>query len=101
MYLLGSKVNGVVTIGDVKGYYSDRLTQLNSEIRTKGKLISPIEQFLLDKFNAEIGYCNIALLKAGIGAVEELKGLVEIGKKHIEKYENDYRSTTCSERVCL
>ena len=77
------------------------MTQLNSEIRTKGKLISPIEQFLLDKFNAEIGYCNIALLKAGIGAAEELKGLVEIGKKHIEKYEKEYRSTACSERVCL
>ena len=101
VYLLGSKVNDVVTIGDVKGYYSERLAQLNSEIRTKGKLISPIEQFLLDKFNAEIGYCNIALFKAGIGAAEELKGLVEIGKKHIEKYENEYRSTACSERVCL
>lgn len=100
-YLLGSKVNDVVKIEDVKGYYSNRLAQLNCEIRTKGWLISPIEQFLQDKFNAEIGYCNIALLKAGIGAVEELKGLVEIGKKHIEKYENDYRSTTCSERVCL
>ena len=101
VYLLGSKVNDVVTIEDVKGYYSERMAQLNSEIRTKDKLISPIEQFLLDKFNAEIGYCNIALLKAGIGAAEELKGLVEIGKKHIEKYENEYRSTTCSERVCL
>jgi len=100
-YLLGSKVNDVVTIEDVKGYYSERLAQLNSEIRAKGRLISPIEQFLLDKFNAEIGYCNIALLKAGIGAVEELKGLVEIGKKHIEKYENEYRGTACSERVCL
>ena len=43
----------------------------------------------------------IALFKAGIGAVEELKGLVEIGKKHIEKYEKEYRGTTCSERVCL
>jgi hypothetical protein len=101
VYLLGSKVNDVVKIEDVKGYYSERLAQLNSEIRTKGKLISPIEQFLLDKFNAEIGYCNIALLKAGIGAVEELKDLVEIGKMHIGKYEKEYRSTIGSERVCL
>ena len=100
-YLLGSKVNDVVRIEDVKGYYSERLAQLNNEIQTKGRAISPMEQFLLDKFNAEIGYCNIALLKAGIGAAEELKGLVEIGKKHIEKYENEYRSTACSERVCL
>ena len=101
VYLLGSKVNDVVRIEDVKGYYSERLAQLNSEIQTKGRGISPMEQFLLDKFNAEIGYCNIALFKAGIGAAEELKGLVEIGKKHIEKFEKEYSSTACSERVCL
>ena len=93
VYLLGSKVNDVVKIEDVKGYDSERLAQLNSEIQTKGKGISPMEQFLLDKFNAEIGYCNIALFKAGIGAVEELKGLAEIGKKHIEKFEKEYRSS--------
>ena len=92
-YLLGSKVNDVVKIEDVKGYYSERLAQLNCEIQTKGKGISPMEQFLLDKFNAEIGYCNIALFKAGIGAAEELKGLAEIGKKHIEKFEKEYRSS--------
>lgn len=92
LLLLGSKVDDVVKIEDVKGYYSERLAQLNSEIQTKGKSVSPMEQFLLDKFNAEIGYCNIALFKAGIGAVEEYKGLVEIGKMHIEKFEKEYRS---------
>lgn len=89
-YLFGSKVNDVVKIEDVKGYYCERLAQLKSEIQIKGKGISPMEQFLLDKFNAEIGYCNIALFKAGIGVVEELKGLVEIWKKHIEKFEKEY-----------
>ena len=64
---------------------------MNSEIQTKCKAISGMEQFLLDKFNAEIGYCNIALFKAGIGSAEELKDLVEIGKKHIEKFEKEYR----------
>jgi hypothetical protein len=91
--LLGSKVGDVVKIEDVKGYYCERLGQLNIEIQTKGKGISPMEQFLLDKFNAEIGYCNIALFKAGMGVAEELKGLVEIGKKHIEKFEKEYRSS--------
>lgn len=85
--LLGSKAHDVVRIEDVKTYYNDRLNQLNSEILIKGKPISPMEQFLLDKFNAEIGYCNLALFKAGLGIVDELKGLVEVGKKHIEKYE--------------
>ncbi len=100
-YLLGTKVNDVVKIEDVKDYYSDRLAQLNSEIQTKGKGISLMEQFLLDKFNAEIGYCNIALFKAGIGAVEELKGLVEIGRKHIEKFENEYRGSGRNDEMYL
>ena len=86
--LLGLKIDDVVTIEDVRSYYNDRLAQLNSEILTKGETPSPIEQYLLDKFNAEIGYCNLALFKAGIGVVDEIKGLVEIGKKHIEKFEN-------------
>ena len=87
--LLGSKINGVVRIEDVKGYYKNRLSQLTQEILTKGGLTTPVEQFLIDKFNAEIGYCNVALFKAGIGITEELKGFVEIGRKHIEKYENE------------
>lgn len=85
--LLGSKAHDVVKIEDVKSYYNDHLNQLNSEILIKGKPISLMEQFLLDKFNAEIGYCNLALFKAGLGIVDELKGLVEVGRKHIEKYE--------------
>jgi len=74
---------------------------LNSEIQAKGKPISPMEQFLLDKFNAEIGYCNIALFKAGIGAVEEYKGLVDIGRKHISKYEKEYRGTGRTKEMYL
>ena len=50
-----------------------------------------------DYIKTGIGYCSIALFKAGIGAVEEYKGLVEIGKKHIEKFEKEYRSTARSE----
>lgn len=99
--LLGSKVGDVVKIEDVKGYYCERLAQLNIEIQTKGKGISPMEQFLLDKFNAEIGYCNIALFKAGIGAAKELKGLVEIGKKHIEKFEKEYRGNERGKEMYL
>ena len=87
--LLGSKISDIVNIEDVKSYYSDRLSQLQSEIKIKGGTMSPIEQFLLDKFNAEIGYCNIALFKAGIGICEELQKLVDIGKGHINKYENE------------
>ena len=86
--LLGFKIDDVVKIEDVRSYYNDRLTQLNSEILAKHENPSPIEQYLLDKFHAEIGYCNLALFNAGIGIADEMRGLVEIGKRHIEKYEN-------------
>ena len=85
--LLGKKVNDVVHIEDVRKYYSDQLAQLNSEIQEKNGSISPIEHFLLDKFSAEIAYCNRALLKAGLGVTEELLALVEEGKRSIEKFE--------------
>ena len=85
--ILGSKFHDMIQIEDVRSYYKDCLIQLSEEIETKHKSVSPIEQYLLDKFNAEIGYCNLAMFKAGIGVAEELRGLVEISKKHIEKYE--------------
>ena len=97
--LIGSKACDVVNIEDVKSYYNDRLNQLNSEILIKGKPVSPMEQFLLDKFNAEIGYCNLALFKAGLGIADELKDLVEISKRHIEKYEKDQMNY--NEIICV
>ena len=87
--LLGKKVNDVVKIEDIRNYYQRYLEELQSEIRTKCNSASLIEQYLLDKFNAEIGYCNLALVKAGIGITKELKDMAEIGMKHIEKFEQN------------
>jgi hypothetical protein len=89
--LLGSKINDVIKIEDVKDYYYRNLEELQNEIKLKGNQVSFIEQFLLDKFNAEIGYCNLALVKTGIGTTEELKDMAEIGRKHIDNFENLYR----------
>ena len=89
--LLGSKINDVIKIEDVKDYYHRNLEELQNEIKLKGNQVSFIEQFLLDKFNAEIGYCNLALVKTGIGITEELKDMAEIGRKHIDNFENLYR----------
>lgn len=88
--LLGSSINKVVKIEDVKWFYKDSLEELNNEILIKGNSVSPLEQFLLDKFNAEIGYCNLAMTKAGIGAFDAVKDIVEIAMKDIEKYETRY-----------
>ena len=91
--LLGVKIGDLVKIKDVRRYYCGRLSQLTEEIKEKGGDISSIEQFLIDKFNAEIGYCNLALFKTGIGITEELIKMVEIGRKHIEKYERVIKKT--------
>lgn len=86
--LFGVKIGDLVRIQDVRRYYDGRLLQLTEEIKEKGGEVSPIEQFLFDKFNAEIGYCDVALFKTGVGITEELISLAVIGRKHIEKYEN-------------
>lgn len=41
----------------------------------------------MDKFNAEIGYCDIASIKTGVGAAKELVGLLDIARKNIDKFE--------------
>lgn len=88
--IFGSKIGEIIHIDDIRRYYKAHITQLEEEIRIKDEGVSPVEQFLMDKFNAEIGYCDIALYKAGLGIVEELKTLADIGGKHIEKYENEW-----------
>lgn len=85
--LLGSKSNNIVKIENIRDYYQSNLEELRNEIWIKAKPISPIEQFLLDKFNAEIAYCNLALLKSGIGISKELMDFANISKNHIEKFE--------------
>ena len=86
--LLGVKIGDLVKIEDIRRYYDGRLSQITEEIKVKGGDISSIERFLIDKFNAEIGYCDVASIKTGIGITEELIKLAEIGRKHIERFES-------------
>lgn len=98
--LLGSKIHDTVHIEDVINYYTGCLNQLNNEIQIKKQPISSIEHFLLDKFNAEIGYCSLALIKAGINITKEMKDLAEISKKHVDKFEH-YQSDSNKNIVFL
>lgn len=85
--LLYKKTYDAITIQDVRSYYQNCLEELQNEIQIKANQISPIEEFLFDKFKAELGYCHLAILKTGIGVTKEISDLVEIAKKDIEKYE--------------
>ena len=48
----------------------------------------------MNKFNAEIGYCDIASIKTGIGAAKEVVGLLDIARKDIDKFEQQLDNTT-------
>ena len=86
--LLGWKVGDVIRIEDIKGLYKRLKNDLESDIKEKGGSSNAVEQWLLDWFNAEIGYCDIALFKAGVNIGENVKKIVDIAKKSIEKFKN-------------
>lgn len=92
--LLGMKFKDVIEISDVRKYYNDQIEELQKELREEQREISPIEQFLMDKFNAEIGYCDIASIKTGIGAAKEVVGLLDIARKNIKKFEQQLDNMT-------
>jgi len=85
--LLGVKVGDMVQISHVKDFYNDLLDLLQSDIKEAGRCANEIENLLIDKFNAEIGYCNLAMLKTGIGSAKELTDLMDKSEQDIQKYE--------------
>lgn len=82
--LLGNDIYHMIQIEDVKNYYQNCLEELQRELTEKDELPSPMEQFLLDKYNAELGYCNMALFKTGVKISKET---LDIAKSSIERYE--------------
>ena len=85
-WLLGTKIKDAIEISDVRNYYNEQIKEQRG--------ISPIEQFLMNKFNAEIGYCDIASVKTGIGAAKEIAGLVDIARRNIYKFEQQLDNMT-------
>lgn len=86
--LLGLGVGDAINIADIKKLYQDFLDELQKEILEKNNGINPLEQDLMDWFKAEIGYCDLAMCKAGISIGENVTELIDIAQKNIERYEN-------------
>ena len=93
-WLLGTKIKDAIEISDVRNYYNEQIKELRKELDEEQHGISPIEQFLMDKFNAEIGYCDIASVKTGIGAAKEVASLVDIARRNIYKFEQQLDNMT-------
>ncbi|MCH5335405.1 MAG: hypothetical protein J1D86_06360 [Alistipes sp.] len=87
LILLGLKAGDMVDISHIKTFYQEQLELLQSDIAQAGRPANEIETFLLDKFNAEIGYCNMAMFKTGLGAAKEIAGLIEKSQRDIKTYE--------------
>lgn len=85
--LLGTKIEGAIHISDIRAYYNGQIEELQKELREEKRGITPIEQFLMDKFNAEIGYCDLASVKTGASIAKEVIGLLNIARKNIHKFE--------------
>lgn len=92
--LLGSKIKDAIDISDIRQYYNDQIKELQKELREEQREITPIEQFLMDKFNAEIGYSDLASAKTGAGIAKEAVGLLDIACKNIDKFEQQLDNTT-------
>lgn len=86
--LLGLGIGDAISIADIKKLYQGFLDELQKELREKNDGINPVEQDLMDWFNAEIGYCDLAMCKAGISIGENVAELVDIAQKNVERYEN-------------
>lgn len=87
--LLGLGVDDAINITDIKKIYQGFLDELQKEIKEKNNGINSVEQELMDWFNAEIGYCDLAMCKAGLSIGENIAELITIAKKNIEKYETN------------
>ncbi len=92
---LVQKSKDAIEISDIrKNIITTKSRSYKKELHEEQREISPIEQFLMDKFNAEIGYCDIASTKTGIGAAKEVVGLLDIAHKNINKFEQQLDNMT-------
>lgn len=85
--LLGKTVCDAINIVDIRNFYKRNLEELEKELLENNGDVSPIEQFLISKFKAELGYCHIAMFKAGIGGLKEIKTLADIAQRDIEAHD--------------
>ena len=66
-----------VTIIKVFAFYKKYIDELNREIREEHWALSQWEQWLLDKAQAECGYCYLAMLKLGFSIPHDISELMK------------------------
>lgn len=82
------------TIIQVLLFYKDFVVELEREKNDEHWHFCETEQWLLDKSNAECGYCYLALLKVGCTLSKEIHDFIDEAKAHasIRHFEDTYHN---------
>lgn len=80
------------TILQVLLFYKDFVVELEREKNDERWTLCEMEQWLLDKSNAECGYCYLALLKVGCTLSKDIHDFLDEAKAHqsIHHFEDTY-----------
>ena len=84
------------TIIQVLWFYKDFVVELEREKNEEHWHLCKTEQWLLDKSNAECGYCYLALLKVGCTLSKDIHDFIDEAKAHasIHHFEASYHNPT-------
>ena len=82
------------TIIQVLWFYKDFVVELEREKNEEHWHLCETEQWLLDKSNAECGYCYLALLKVGYTLSKDIHDFIDEAKAHasIHHFEETYHN---------
>ena len=84
------------TIIQVLLFYKNFVVELEREKNDEHWSFCDMEQWLLDKSNAECGYCYLALLKVGCTLSKDIHDFIDEAKAHqsIHHFENTWHNQT-------
>ena len=84
------------TIIQVLLFYKNFVLELEREQNDEHWTLCEMEQWLLDKSNAECGYCYLALLKVGYTLSEDIHDFIDEAKAHqsIHHFEETWQNIT-------
>ena len=82
------------TIIQVLLFYKNLIVELEREQNDEHWILCEMEQWLLDKANAECGYCYLALLKVGYTLSKDIHEFIDEAKAHqsIHHFEEKYHN---------
>lgn len=92
--VIAKGVYDVDTIIQVLLFYKNFIVELEREQNDEHWTLCDMEQWLLDKANAECGYCYLALLKVGCTLSKDIHDFINEAKahQHIHYFEKTYHN---------